>query len=255
MSEPKPEQKPRTGLLFRQENQERHFYPDAIRALESKLGHLFINELLLQEALTHSTYAYEHRLELIPSNERLEFLGDAILDLVVSEFLFKQTGLFSEGSMTRTRSMIVCERNLAQLANQLEIGPMLLLGKGETQTGGHDKPSSLANAIEALFGAVFLDAGYDVARKIILNLMEDSIQQALAGQIAFDYKSRLLELIQANKNNHVRFEILDEQGPVHQRSFDAGVFLNGKLIARGSGSSKKEAEQQASRFALDDLEM
>jgi ribonuclease III len=228
--------------------------PPAELAFMDKLGHLFSNGRLLQEALTHSTYAYEHRLEALPSNERLEFLGDAVLDLAVSEYLFSQPEILNEGCMTQTRSLIVCEKNLAQLAISLGIGELLQLGKGERQTGGREKPSNLANAMEAVWGAVFLDAGYEAVRDIILRLMGDSIQQALSGKIVFDFKSQLLELVQAYKSPMIRFEILEEKGPVHERVFTAGVFLHDNLMAQGSGPSKKEAEQQAARRALVNLE-
>jgi ribonuclease III len=222
--------------------------------LTERLGYTFRNERTLLEALTHSTFAYEHRQAGLISNERLEFLGDAVLDQVVSEFLFQQPELLSEGTMTRTRALVVCENTLARLARKLGIGDVLLMGRGEIQTGGRSKPSNLANAMEALFGAIFLDGGYDAVRHIILHLLDDPLRQALAGQIVYDYKSRLLELAQAVHASPVRFAILDEQGPVHERTFTAGVYVGEKLIAQGNGNSKKEAEQQAARFVLALLE-
>lgn len=228
--------------------------PETSQRLAEKLGYVFRNERTLLEALTHSTFAYEHRQDALISNERLEFLGDAILDQVVSEFLFQQPELLSEGTMTRTRALVVCENTLARLARKLMIGEAVLMGRGEAQTGGRSKPSNLANAMEAIFGAVFLDGGYETVRRIILHLLDDPLRQALAGQIVYDYKSRLLELTQAVHASAVRFAILDEQGPVHERLFTAGIYIGDRLIAQGNGNSKKEAEQQAARFALALLE-
>jgi ribonuclease III len=228
--------------------------PGGALRLAEKLGYAFRNERLLQEALTHSTYAYEHRQAGLISNERLEFLGDAILDQVISEHLFQQPELLSEGTMTRTRALVVCENTLMRLARKLGIGEILLLGRGEAHTGGRTKPSNMANAMEAIFGAIFLDGGYDVVRRMILHLLDEPLRQALAGQIIYDYKSQLLELAQSVRPNLVRFTILDEQGPVHERVFTAGAYIGEKMIAQGCGSSKKEAEQQAARFALALLE-
>lgn len=219
--------------------------------LEISLGHIFNNKDYLIEALTHSTFAYEHRFEGKVSNERLEFLGDAVLDLAVSTALFDLPEMHHEGFMSKTRALIVCENTLAQLARQLGLGDVLLLGRGEAATGGSAKPSNLSNAVEALFGAIFLDAGFDKARTVILNLLAGPINEALAGSIVFDYKSRLLEYIQSmSGHSQLRFIILDEQGPVHERIFTAGVLQEDRLIGRGSGNSKKEAEQQAARDAL-----
>lgn len=226
--------------------------PLAYQQLETAIGHTFKNQELLTEALTHSTFAYEHRYEGVISNERLEYLGDAVLDLAIGDVLFSQPACYDEGFMSKTRALVVCESTLAQLARQLEIGELLSLGKGEAATGGKVKPSNLSNAIEALFGAIYLDAGYEKARIVILNLLADSLQEALTGTIVFDYKSKLLEYAQSQNNiGPLRFVILDEQGPVHEKQFTAGVVQNDRIIGRGTGNSKKEAEQQAAKAALD----
>lgn len=226
--------------------------PLAYQQLETAIGHTFKNQELLTEALTHSTFAYEHRYEGVISNERLEYLGDAVLDLAIGDALFSQPACYDEGFMSKTRALVVCESTLAQLARQLEIGELLSLGKGEAATGGKVKPSNLSNAIEALFGAIYLDAGYEKARIVILNLLADSLQEALTGTIVFDYKSKLLEYAQSQNNiGPLRFVILDEQGPVHEKQFTAGVVQNDRIIGRGTGNSKKEAEQQAAKAALD----
>jgi len=228
--------------------------PSGYQQLEADMGHVFVNQDLLIEALTHSTYAYEHRYEGIISNERLEFLGDAVLDLAIGDALFSLPEKYDEGFMSKTRALVVCESTLANLARQLGIGVMLSLGKGEAATGGTSKPSNLSNAIEALFGAIYLDAGFEKARSVILNLLAEPLHEAQAGSIIFDYKSILLEYAQSMNNiGSLRFIILDEQGPVHEKQFTAGVLQNDQLIGQGVGSSKKEAEQQAAKVALDYL--
>lgn len=226
-------------------------FPAASQQLVTAIGHTFSQTNLLEQALTHSTYAYEHRPERLIDNERLEFLGDAVLDLVVSDVLFQDPALLNEGTMTKTRALIVCENTLAIVARSLNLGQMLLLGKGELATGGRDKTSNLANAMEAVFGAIYLDAGFAKAREVVLRLLDEYLQQALAGELVHDYKSRLLEMVQGTRGNStLRFVIIDEQGPVHDRLFTAAVVIDDRQIATGSGTSKKEAEQQAARVAL-----
>ena len=219
--------------------------------LAQAIGYDFVNPELLVQALTHSTYAYEHRNEKIMDNERLEFLGDAVLDLVISDYLFREGAAFTEGVMTKMRALIVCESTLALVARELEIGRLLLLGKGELTTGGGDKSSNLANAMEAVFGAVYLDGGYETAKSLVVRLLDDYIQQALNGQMVYDYKSRLLEMVQGTRGNStLKFVIINEEGPVHDRIFTAAVVVDDNQIATGSGSSKKDAEQKAARAAL-----
>lgn len=226
-----------------------------LQQLEDRLGHCFQNQDLLREALTHSTFAYEHRADNLANNERLEFLGDAVLDLVISSALFELPEHYSEGFMTKTRALVVCESSLMMLAQNLGLGQLLILGKGEAATGGREKPSNLANAVEALFGAIYLDAGFSKARQVILNLLGKPLQRALSGSICYDYKSRLLELIQGTRpGSTFQFSIIKEEGPVHERLFTAAVILDGDQIASGSGGSKKEAEQQAAKAALGRLD-
>ena len=222
--------------------------------LEQDLNYTFDNRDLLLQALTHSTYAYEHRDQQLTNNERLEFLGDAVLDLAISDALFRADGKHDEGFMTKTRSLLVCENSLADLARSLNIGRLLLLGRGETATGGRDKPSNLSNAMEAILGAIYLDGGFSSACQVISALYAPSLKKALAGQIVHDYKSRLLEMVQATRGgSSVRFVILAEDGPVHARTFTAGVCLDDQVVAQGQGSSKKEAEQQAAEKAIEHL--
>ncbi|MDW7658349.1 MAG: ribonuclease III [Bacillota bacterium] len=223
--------------------------------LEQAISHHFSDKTLLQDALTHSTHAYEHRHDQVTDNERLEFLGDAVLDLAISDVLYRHHKSHTEGFMTKTRALVVRETTLALLAKDLGIGDLLLLGKGEEATGGRDKPSNLANATEAIFGAIYLDAGFEKACQVIRTLLEEPLRLALAGDLVYDYKSRLLELVQATRGGStLRFQILDESGPVHERLFTAGVLIDEQLVSTGTGCSKKEAEQQAAREALDKLD-
>jgi ribonuclease-3 len=214
--------------------------PDRTNQLNSfcrGVDYKFSDIKLLNEALTHSTYAYEHRNQGLTDNERLEFLGDAVLDLVISEIL------------------VVCENTLADVARVIRLGDYLMLGRGEEATGGRDKPSNLSNAMEALFGAVFIDGGFEQASRIITRLLGEPLEQALKGKMVYDYKSKLLELVQSTRGNStMRFEIINEEGPVHDRTFTAAVIVDENEIAQGQGSSKKEAEQQAARAALQNLD-
>ncbi|HBP39094.1 MAG TPA: ribonuclease III [Clostridiales bacterium] len=231
-----------------------HLLQTAIPQLEQRLGYVFQNQDYLREALTHSTYAYEHHNEVKTSNERLEFLGDAVLDLAIGDSFFRNQNQFSEGFMTKTRALVVCEETLAGLARSLDVGSLLLLGRGEEATGGRDKDSNLANAMEALWGAIYLDGGFDQACLVILQSLAQPIKRALAGDLIHDYKSRLLELAQGSlASRKVHICIIDEKGPVHERVFTAGVLLDERMIASGSGTSKKDAEQQAARAALEIL--
>lgn len=219
--------------------------------LQTRLGHIFNDSSLLLKAMTHSTYAYEHRHEDMPSNERLEFLGDAVLDLAVSDALFRMKSGLDEGVMSKSRSLVVCENTLAQLASKLGIGKLLRLGKGEESTSGRDKPSNLSNAMEAVFGAVYLDAGFDKALTVIQTLFSHEIEESASGSLVHDYKSRLLELSQARPDlGKIRFTIISEDGPVHDRIFTAGVLQGDQMIGKGTGSSKKEAEQMGAREAI-----
>jgi ribonuclease-3 len=253
------DRKPLRGLFFTAADQGGPGWQNArasgLVKLEKAIGHQFADIRLLREALTHSTYAYERRNDQVTDNERLEFLGDAVLDLAISDVLYRNHKSHAEGFMTKTRALVVRETTLALLAKDLGTGDLLLLGKGEEATGGRDKPSNLANAVEAIFGAIYLDAGFEKACQVIRTLLEEPLRLALAGDLVYDYKSRLLELVQATRGGStLRFQILDESGPVHERLFTAGVLVDEQLVSTGTGCSKKEAEQQAAREALDKLD-
>ena len=229
---------------------ERKYLPEH-ECLEKKISYSFKDKEFLLLALTHSTYAYEHRKNGIVSNQRLEFLGDAILDFIVGEEMYKQKSDWDEGKLSKTRALVVCEKTLAKEAEKLEIGSLLFLGKGEEGTGGRQKISTLADTMESLFAAIYLDGGFDAAKKVVLSCLSPYISQALSGGLIFDYKSRLLEKAQTKHESHqVLFNVVKEEGPVHDRIFEVAVLIDGQEIVRAEGRSKKQAEQEASRLAL-----
>lgn len=222
------------------------------QAFEEKLGYTFTNRDYLLLAFTHSTYAYEHRAFGIESNQRLEFLGDAILDFIAGEELYQRCPSWNEGKLSKTRALVVCEKTLSKVAESLHVGELLFLGKGEDATGGREKVSTLADTMESLFAAIYLDGGFDAAKKVVLRLLSEYIDQAVVGDLIFDYKSKLLEKAQERHDPHqVLFEVVSEQGPVHDRTFVVAVMRDGVELVRAEGRSKKQAEQEASRLALE----
>ncbi len=230
---------------------ERKYLPEH-QKLEERISYTFTDKEFLFLALTHSTYAYEHRQTGVVSNQRLEFLGDAILDFIVGEEMYKRRSDWNEGKLSKTRALVVCEKTLAKEAEKLGVGALLFLGKGEEGTGGRDKISTLADTMESLFAAIYLDGGFDSAKKVVLSCLEPYIDQALKGELIFDYKSRLLEKAQTKHETHqVLFDVVNEDGPVHDRTFEVAVLIDGREIVRAKGRSKKQAEQEASRLALD----
>jgi ribonuclease-3 len=217
---------------------------------EQRIGYLFTDKSLLAQALTHSTYAYENKSRGMPDNERLEFLGDSILGLAIGRALFEDDPALTEGDMTAMRALVVCEQSLAEAARRIGLGRELLLGVGEDRTGGRDKDSNLSNAMEALFGAAFLDGGYDQASSLVLRLMRDILDRALAGKLIRDYKSRLIEWAQAfDPPRKVEFVLVRETGREHERMFTSRVEIDSVFYGEGAGKSKKESEQAASREA------
>lgn len=207
---------------------------------------------LMVTALTHPSYAQESNL--INNNQRLEFLGDAVLSFVVAEYLYTHYPQLAEGELTKIRARVVCEPALSQVAGQLNLGKYLLLGKGEEKSGGRNRQSILADAMEAVIGAVYLDQGYEVARQFILEQLEEEIQKTEAGD-HYDYKSRLQELVQGKFRDNVNYSILEETGPAHDRTFVAGVFYKDRLLATGVGHSKKEAQQNAACRVLNNEQL
>ena len=210
--------------------------------------HHFENPGLLTEAITHSSYANENK---IPSNERLEFLGDAVLGITVSEYLFARTPAISEGEMTRVRAASVCETALSACAKKMGIGPYLRLGRGEAATGGAERDSVLADAMEAIIAALFLDGGREKAREYILSFLTDTIEEAIRGGAARDYKTALQEKYQAKKAKALSYAVIGEEGPDHLKKFTVSVSLGDKVLGQGSGKTKKAAEQAAAKAALE----
>lgn len=221
--------------------------------LERKIGYAFKNGALLNTALTHSSYSNENRAVSPECNERLEFLGDAVLGFIVAEYLYARFPNLPEGRMTRLRAELVCERSLSRVASSLGLGGSLLLGRGEEHSGGRTRPSINADAVEALIAAIFLDSGIDEARGFVRRFILDDFE---AGQNHpdRDYKSELQELIQRKSGQLLEYRPAGESGPDHMKVFSVNVYLNGELLAGGEGRSKKDAEQHAAAAALEVLE-
>ena len=222
-----------------------------IKDLETAIGYRFSNITLLQNALTHSSYANERWHDSLMSNERLEFLGDSILGMVVAEYLYKNFPNRPEGELTRMRADMVCETSLAAVAAQLDIGKHLLLGHGEEQGGGRTRASILADAVESIIAACFIDGGMEAARKFIQRFV--LVEVPVTKLHNTDYKTALQELVQQKKNQVLSYHLLAESGPDHDKRFEVEVKLNGKVVGVGSGSSKKRAEQDAARVAMEVL--
>ena len=223
-----------------------------MKTLEEKIGYRFQNPALLEHALTHSSYANEHRSDGKTSNERLEFLGDSILGLVVADHLYRTRPDLPEGDLTRIRAALVCEGSLVEVAKSLDLGSYLKLGKGEEGGGGRNRPSIQADAVEAMLAAVYLDGGIGQVRKLIHSLILD--QEAEKTAAGRDFKTTLQELIQRESGQVLTYQLTGESGPDHAKTFSMEVLLNGKAIGTGQGRSKKEAEQAAAKTAVLALE-
>lgn len=222
-----------------------------MRELEKKIGYRFHNAGLLEHAMTHSSYANEHRSAGITSNERLEFLGDSVLGMVVAEYLYARHPDMPEGELTRTRAALVCETSLYEVARALDLGRVLRLGRGEDAGGGRARPSILADATEAMLAAVYLDGGIDPVRRIIQNCILNQEQEKAVDR---DYKTALQELVQRHPGQAVSYRLIDETGPDHARVFVMEVSVGGKSVGIGRGHSKKEAEQMSAKAALELLD-
>ena len=224
---------------------------DCLSYLKNRLQLESLDEDLLLQALTHSSYIYENRQNGLENNQRLEFLGDAVLDLAVSDFLFRNYPDSDEGELTKLRAALVCEPSLARTAKSLKLGYCLRMGKGEERSGGRERASILADAFEALLGAIYLDQGLAKASEMALKFLDPLIKDVLEGRLDSDYKTELQELVQQLGSEQVQYTILREEGPDHNKTFTAGVLYKGELTGTGSGRSKKEAEQQAAKSALE----
>ncbi len=224
-----------------------------LQEVEDKLGTAFSSPALLDQALTHSSYVNEENRKDVCDNERLEFLGDAVLKLVISSYIFKRYPDYSEGDMTKMRAAVVSDLSLSEISKNLGLGQYLLLGKNERSSGGERKKSNLANALEAVIAAIYLDHGIDTAASIVVRLLLDSIEKASSDDFIIDYKSALQELSQKNKWGLPFYKVAREIGPKHKRVFCIEVRVKGIKYGSGNGYSKKEAEQNAAKEALEGL--
>ena len=224
-----------------------------LEEFERKIEYRFSDKDLLVLALTHSSYANEIKKGKHDNNERLEFLGDAVLDMVVSEYMYRHFPKMPEGELTKLRAAVVCEGSLAELSRKLGVGRCLLLGKGEESTGGRNRDSILADAFEAIIGAICIDGGMEAATKYIMGFMVDHIEHTKKNFRNLDAKTHLQEVIQKISKVPLKYAIVDEQGPDHNKVFVAEVTHDGRVLGKGSGRSKKEAEQNAANNALEHM--
>ena len=223
-------------------------YPKKLEEFMQRIGYTFQNEAYIATALTHSSYANEWKRQL-KNNERLEFLGDSVLSLVVAEHLFEHYKHLPEGELTKLRASLVCEKSLYGFAKKIDLGSMLLLGKGEEHTGGRERPSILADAFEAVIAAIYLDGGFEAAGKHVLHFIPESLDTH-ANVGLQDYKTILQEIIQKNKEEKIEYVLMMESGPDHNKRFEVEVHLNSNVLGSGIGHSKKQAEQNAAKEAL-----
>ncbi len=219
-----------------------------LEKFQNIIGYTFKEPKLLYQALSHSSFANE-RKHPSGSNERLEFLGDSVLSIVVSEYLFKHMKSVAEGELTKLRASLVCEKSLHIFARRIDLGSYIMLGKGEENTGGRERPSILADAFEAVIAAIYLDGGMEAARKHILNFIPDDIEHKKI--VLSDFKTVLQEVVQKNPEEKVEYVLIGEEGPDHNKRFVVEVCLNSQVIGKGKGRSKKEAEQLAAKEALE----
>jgi len=223
-----------------------------MKKLEAKIGYSFKNRELLQTALTHSSYANERHREECQSYERLEFLGDSLLGLITAEFLYAHEPMLPEGRMTKLRSELVCETSLHKVALELELGSFMRLGKGEENSGGRQRPSILADMVEAIIAAIYLDCGMERCRSFVMDKVLCNVEISDSHRSA-DYKTEFQELVQRRANQCISYQMTGESGPDHNKTFTFTVAINGQVVGEGSGRSKKEAEQMAARMALEEL--
>ena len=221
-----------------------------ITKLEKEIGYEFKNKQLLETALTHTSYAYEKKKK---SNEKLEFLGDSILEFVSSEYIFHKYPSLKEGEMTKVRASVVCEKSLHEIAKMHNFSDFLHLGKSERISKKEVRPAIMADSVEAVIAAIFLDGGLENAKEFIIKNLEKPIEIATKHIGQKDYKTVLQEILQKNGNVDIEYEIIDEQGPDHEKLFTAEVKVNEKVLATGEGKSKKLAEMQAAQKALENI--
>ena len=219
----------------------------SLELLEERIGYRFQNIALLKQAVTHSSYTNEQKINKLKDYERLEFLGDAVLELVSSEFLFHEHEKVQEGELTKMRASMVCEPSLAFCARDLELGEFLMLGKGEENTGGRKRDSITSDAMEAVIGAIYLDGGMEQAKKFIYRFILSDLEDK---QLFYDSKTNLQELIQGKLKKEFHYVLLEEFGPEHDKTFTVEVVMEEEILGTGKGRTKKNAEQQAAYEAL-----
>jgi len=219
-----------------------------LEVLEKELEYEFKDKNLLEQALTHTSYAYEKKIE---SNEKLEFLGDSILEFVSSEYIYENYSNLKEGEMTKVRASVVCEKSLHEIAKKHNFSDFLKLGKSERTAQKEVRPAIMADSVEAVIAAMFLDSGIEPAKQFIIKNLKDSIEVATKHIGEKDYKTVLQEILQKHGNVHIEYDIIKEKGPDHDKIFTAEVKCNGKVLASGDGKSKKLAEMEAAKIALE----
>lgn len=220
---------------------------EKIEQFEKIIGYQFHNKNYLRQALSHSSYANEMRLSKLANNERLEFLGDAVLELMSSEYIFSNNVEMYEGEMTKLRASLVCEPTLAMCAREIRLGEYILLGKGEIATGGSNRDSILSDAFEAVIGAIYLDGGFTNAKEFIMKFVLDDIDSK---KLFFDSKTILQEMVQADYKEPLVYKLIGESGPDHDKVFTVAAIVDGKELSQGSGKTKKAAEQAAAYQAI-----
>lgn len=221
--------------------------------LQEIIKYRFKDMANLQIALTHSSYTKENGLPRTLNNERLEFLGDAVLGAVIGKYLYNNMRDAEEGQMSKIKADIVRSKSLAYMAREIELGRCLNLGHGEKAVGGDDKESILENAMEALIGAIFLDGGFDKTEEVVLTLFKEQIQKAIKGQLHTDYKSAFQEKVQKEGNRQIEYRVVKETGKSHNKTFYVELILDGSVVGSGQGKSKKTAENQAAAVAIKNI--
>lgn len=222
-----------------------------LKEFENKIKYEFNNIEILEKSLTHSSYSNEDKVCSKTNNERLEFLGDAVLGVVVSRFIFDEFPEYPEGDLTKLRAQVVCEDTLSLVAANLNLGKYLLMGKGEEASGGRERKSILADAVESVIAAIYIDGGYKKAQEFVLNNLINYIHLAVKGNVVTDYKSHLQEYYQGKRQNcKIRYVVTKEEGPDHEKTFHVNVLVNKVVLGKGEGKSKKLAEQDAAKNAL-----
>jgi ribonuclease-3 len=220
---------------------------EKIEKLEQIIGYSFQDKMLVKRALTHTSFSNEQKINKNGDYERLEFLGDAVLELLSSEHIYLTNEKMGEGAMTKLRAAIVCEPSLAQCAKEIELSEFILLGKGESAMGGRKRDSIVSDVLEALIGALYLDGGMEVAKNFVHKYVLNDIEHK---QLIYDAKSSLQELVQKEKKGQIQYLLLSESGPEHEKEFSCAVLIDGKQMGMGIGRNKKEAEQKAAAEAL-----